>query len=123
MIKKDTKEDKRIYNLLNVFMMTLNRKSLLTRKNRSLIYLFHILFIILFMSPIYDNLFILTILISVIGRFGLKVNKYLMYYGIYLLSYYDNINYNMIYPLFIDASCRAVAVACFINCCFNSVLD
>jgi len=87
--------------LLNVFMMTLNRKSLLSRENRSLIYLVHILFIILFMSPIYDNLFILTILISVIGRFGLKVNKYLMYSGIYLLSYYDNINYNMIYPLFI----------------------
>ena len=53
------------------------------------------------MSPIYDNLFILTILISVIGRFGLKVNKYLMYSGLHLLSYYDNINYDIIYPLFL----------------------
>ena len=91
--------------LLNVFMMTLNRKSLLNHKTRSLIYLLHISFIILFMTPIYDYKFIIYILISIISRFKLNINKYLIYISLYLINEMDIINYyydkKILYLLFI----------------------
>ena len=79
--------------LLNIFMMTLQKKSLLSRKNRSIIYLTHIWFIIIFMTPILDNEYYIYILISIIGRFGLNINKYVLYNSLYLINNYGIINY------------------------------
>ena len=87
----------------NIFMITLGRKNILSRRKRSLIYLFHIFLIIMFSTPIQDPIFISSILLVIIGRFGLNINKYLLYSGIYifnniLINYYDK---KILYTLFI----------------------